>query len=222
MKFQMIKLTAFLSIFFYGFASIALAQTYTPDILELDGGDGLEFFPEESYNISGYGTVEFWVIPDWQEDPGFDPVILSNAGEQGPSYLVALLRGRDGLGLVTGNREEIVAFDFTDGKMHHVAINDYGDALLVYIDHILVGRFDAGFQQLPSSGLWVGTADGTLSPFVGAVAALRFWGVPVEPDDLKKYARKDIFGGNGHPDLDYLTAVSDFANGDITVILDDE
>lgn len=207
--------------FFFAITPIAFAQSYTPDILELNGNDGLEFFPEDSYNISGYGTVEFWVIPDWQEDPGYDPVILSNAGEQGPSFLVALLRDRDGLGVVTGDREEIVAFDFTDDKMHHVAINDYGEALLIYIDNTLVGRFDAGFEQIPSSGLWVGTADGTVSPFVGAIAALRFWGVPVEPDDLKKYARKDIFAGNGHPDLNYLTAVSDFANGDITVVLDE-
>jgi len=35
-------------------------------------------------------------------------------------------------------------------------------------------------------------------------------------------ARKDIFAGNGHPDLDFLTAISDFANGDISVILNDQ
>ena len=198
------------------------AQTYTPDILELDGVNGLEFHPEDSYDIAGYGTVEFWVTPDWEIDPGYDPVILSNAGEEGPSYLVALLRGRDGIGLVTGEREEIVAFDFTDSNMHHVALNDYGDTLMVYIDHVLVGRFEPGFLQLASSGFWIGTADGEASPFTGAIAGLRFWGAPVEPDTLKKYARKDIFTGNGHPDLDFLTAMSEFENRDIVVILDDQ
>ncbi|NOX95543.1 MAG: LamG domain-containing protein [Alphaproteobacteria bacterium] len=198
------------------------AQTYTPDILELDGANGLEFQPEDSYDIVGYGTVEFWVTPDWETDPGYDPVILSNAGEEGPSYLIALLRDRNGIGIVTGDREEIVAFDFTDGNMHHIAVNDYGDTLMVYIDHVLAGRFEPGLQQLPSSGVWIGTADGEASPFIGAIAGLRFWGAPVEPDNLKKYARKDIFAGNGHPDLDYLTAMSEFDNRDVVVILDDQ
>ncbi len=200
----------------------AQAQTYTPDILELDGSNGLEFYPEDSYDISGYGTIEFWVIPDWEEDPGFDPVIISNAGVEGPSYLIALLRDRDGLGIVTRTREEIIAFDFADGNMHHVALNDYGDTLMVYVDHILVGRFEPGFAQLPSSGLWIGSADGQSAPFNGAIAGLRFWGVPVEPDNLEQYSRKDIFAGNGHPDLDYLTAISDFNNRDVVLVLDDQ
>ena len=198
------------------------AQTYTPDILELDGVNGLEFYPEDSYDIAGYGTVEFWVTPDWESDPGYDPVIISNAGEEGPSYLIAMLRDRDGIGIVTGDREEIVAFDFTDGNMHHVAINDYGDTLMIYIDHALIGRFESGLQQISSSGIWIGTADGETSPFIGAIAGLRFWGLPVEPYTLKKYARKDVFAGNGHPDLDYLTAISEFGNRDIVVILDDQ
>lgn len=194
----------------------ANAQGYTPDILELDGSNPLSISPETAFNIVGYGTIEFWVTPDWTDDPGYDPTIISTAGVDGVSLLIAMLRERNGIGIVSGEQEYLVAYDFTDGQLHHVAISDYGDTLMVYIDLELVGRFQTALTPLPSSGLFIGSADGSSFPFAGAIAGLRFWEVPVDPAVITSYVQRNVLGAD-HPDEEYLTAMSDFTNRDMVV-----
>lgn len=198
-----------------GFAAAAAAEPYVPDVIELDGSDSLAFPPDASLTITGGGTIEFWVGADWQEDPGYDPVVLSNAGAEGPLYLIALLRGRDGLAFAAGDRVEELPYDFSDGTMHFVAVIDFGDATEVMVDGYLVGTLDFGFADLPSSGLWIGSADDTGSMFMGAIAALRIWDIPVAPEDLIDFSQADIDGDPPHPDLDFLVALSGFRTRDV-------
>ena len=75
------------------------------------------------------------------------------------------------------------------------------------------------FAALPSDGVWIGSADGESSPFIGAIASLRIWGYPVAIKDLLTYAAGDLFKDeeSRHPGLDYLRGISDFDNADFLI-----
>ena len=198
----------------------AVAQSYVPDVLELDGKETLEFPPDDRLTMTGGATIEFWVQPDWTDDPGYDPVVLSNAGPQGPSYLVALLRDRDGIGIMVGDQSVIGAFDFTDGKMHHVAVIDDGTSTAVLVDGETILVSEITFAALPSAGFWIGSSDGRNDPFVGAIAGLRLWDIAVNPTQLKDFAKVDLFEAREepHPDLGWLIGLSDFTNKDFLLM----
>ena len=203
--------------------SIPVLAGYTPDIVEFDGERALVFAAVDEMYIGDGGTIEFWVVPDWIEAPAYDPVVLSNAGPEGASYLVAVLRDRDGLGIVSGEAEVLVPFDFTDAQLHHVALTYYNDHLAVYVDGRLEVSTEFTITDLPAAGLWVGTADGTTAPFVGAVAGLRIWGRPVAQEDLVRFAAADVLDASaGHPDIDHLRAISAFNEADLLVPTTDE
>lgn len=190
------------------------AQDRYLDIGEFDLETKVAFPPHDSLTMRGGGTIEFWVGADWTEDPGYDPTILSNIGPEGPLYLVAMLRDRDGIAFVAGKRTALVPFDFSDDQMHYVALSDVGDATIVMIDGEIIDETDIGFADLPSSGFWIGSADGATSPFVGAIANLRLWDVSVDPDDLLGFAMRDVEAPSAeHPDLDFLIGRSDFTEG---------
>lgn len=195
----------------------AAAKDYTPDIIELDGTRSLTFSPAPQLILADGGTIEFWVAPDWHRDPGYDPVIFCNAGPKGPSYLIAMLRDRDGLAFAAGSAEDVVSFNFMDGKMHHVAISQLQDGMVVFVDGRIVGTSAVKAQNLPSVGVWLGSIDGRNNRFRGAIAGLRIWDAVIEQKDLVRYALRDIFDGD-HPDLDRLSAISDFANGELLLV----
>jgi hypothetical protein len=196
--------------------SILLAQTvvandYIPDVLELDGTNGLSFPPDSSLTLVGGSTIEFWLAPDWQSAPGYEPVVLSNTGEEGPLYLIAMLPDRQGLVFYSGDQRMVAPFDFTDSQMHFIAIVDLGDTINILVDNLLIAQGEMSFAGLPSSGLWVGSADGESFPFVGAVGGLRIWDVPLDPFDLVEFAMKDIEDqAVQHPDIESLVAISRF------------
>lgn len=200
--------------------SAPLSAQYSPDVLELDGTETLQFPADERMVLTGGSTIEFWVQPDWTTDPGYDPVVLSNAGPEGPLYLVALLRDRDGLGIMIGEQSAIAAFDFTDGKMHHVAIIDDGTSIAMLVDGSPVGIAEMTSKRLPSAGFWIGSSDGQNDPFVGAIAGLRLWDIAVNPAQIKEFAIVDIIANRAkpHPDLGWLIGLSDFANKDFVLL----
>ncbi|MEL7199607.1 MAG: LamG-like jellyroll fold domain-containing protein [Pseudomonadota bacterium] len=210
--------TVLSGIIFAILAAIAapLSAQYQPDVLELDGATTLVFPAHETLDLSGGATIEFWVQPDWESAPGFDPVILSYAGEQGASYLVAMLRDRDGIGIMSGDTFMVAPFDFTDGEMHFVAIIDYGDRTEVLVNNTLVAVLDMTIQSLPADGLFIGTADGTNDPFLGGIAAVRLWGIPLSQDVLLQHAMRDLLDEERaqHPDLRFLIAHSAFGTED--------
>lgn len=192
-----------------------LSAQYTPDVLELDGTETLQFPADDRMVLTGGSTIEFWVQPDWTSDPGYDPVILANSGPEGPLYLVAMLRDRDGLGIMIGGQSAIAAFDFTDGKMHHIAIIDDGTSVAMLVDGTPVGIAELTSKALPSNGFWIGSADGENGAFPGAIASLRIWDVAVSQANLRAFAGADIGDDvRVHPDLEYLVGVSDFTNQD--------
>lgn len=204
-------------------AALAMAESpYTPDLAEFDGSNSIIVDPTPALALEGGSTIEFWAAADWSQDPGYDPVVLSNASPEGVSYLVALLRDRQGLGIMSGNDEALVAFDFTDGALHYVAITDYGDTTLVFIDNQLMGRFDFTLATYPSSGLFIGSADGQIAAFTGALAGLRLWDVAVSQQNLAAYAMRPVYEDdqNAHPDLEYLLGFSDFKNRRFMVVTD--
>lgn len=192
-------------------------ESYVPDVAEFDGSNALTFAPAEQLDLAGGGTLEFWVAPDWTADPGYDPVIVCNAGPEGPSYLVAMLRDRDGLAFATGAEEDVVTFDFSDGQMHHVAMVSLEDGTAFFIDGQLAGLSELVIEDLPSVGLWVGSIDGENNQFQGAVAGLRVWDTVVVQEALVNFAMQDVFDGD-HPDLAALAAMSDFASGELLLV----
>lgn len=196
------------------------APAYVPDFLELDGSNGLTLIPDPEFSVVEGGTIEFWVEPDWNETPDFDPVVLSAAGQQGPSYVIAMLRDQDGVGVLSSEEEAVWAFDFSDGQVHHVAINFYEGEAAAIVDGQTLGLQPLSVADIAPSAVWVGTADGATAPFVGAIAALRIWGVPVEPEIIDTFRYRDVLSeadGN-HPDIDYLQVVSDFDNLDVLTV----
>lgn len=196
----------------------ARAAGYTPDVAEFDGTSTLTFAPASELFLGAGGTIEFWVVPDWQEAPDYDPVVVSNAGPEGASYLVAVLRDRDGLALVSGDAEFLIAFDFTDTRLHHVAFVYEDGHVAGYVDGQLKGATEFAMSDLPAQGIWVGTADGTTAPFVGAVAGLRIWGTALTREEIVAFAAEDVMAGDaGHPAYPYLRAVSDFTNDGLLI-----
>ncbi len=195
---------------------IAQDQQYVPDVLELDGQTTLEFPADESLDLSGGSTIEFWVQPDWNAAPAFDPVVLSYVGDEGASYLVTVLRDRDGIGVMSGDQYEVAPFNFTDGRMHHVALINYGTETEVLVNDELVEVLPFAIQSLPASGLFIGTSDGENDQFLGAIAAVRLWGVPLDADTVVEWAARDVVADQSreHPDLPFLIGHSAFRSGD--------
>ncbi len=195
------------------------AEGYALDMLTLDGTETLAFEPDDRLAPAEQSTIEFWVKPGWQDAPDFDPVVLSNAGEEGASYLVAIQRERDGLAVTSGEQTDVVPFDFSDGEAHHVALIDLGGPAVVLVDGELAGELDLTLQALPSEGFYIGSAYGEEDGFVGAIGGIRIWDVAVTADDLMKYRLKDVLDtSDPHPDLEYLTMISNFVDQDIVVV----
>lgn len=195
------------------FAEPAAAQ-YVPDIIELDGTVTLAFPPDDRLALKGGATIEFWVQPDWKGDPGYDPVILSNDGPAGPSYVIAMLRGKNGIGVISGDKSFTAPYDFSDGKMHHVTVIDDGKAMEVRVDNRQIAYAEMTLASLPSYGLWIGSVDGDDGAFTGAIAGLRIWDVALDPAVVAKFATIDVLDSDSdlHPQFDRLVGASDFAH----------
>lgn len=198
---------------------IGFAQDYRPDILELSPGEGLSVPWDKALDLSGGGTVEFWVVPTFEGVPNYDPVILSSAGPNGAPYLIAMLRDKDGIAVVAGEEEGVIPYEFTDGKLHHVAVNSYADGIIVYIGGSAAASFDFTVPEIPSSGLFIGSGDGEAAAFTGAIAGLRFWRTPIVEEYLLEFQLKPALSEEeNHPDIEFLSAVSDFANEQILIV----
>jgi hypothetical protein len=189
---------------------VATAQAYQPDSMVFDGELSLDFPPSPRLVLADGGTLEFWVAPNWEADPGYDPVIIASAGPEGPAYLVAMLRERDGIVFAAGDEEAVFLFDFTDGQLHHVAISQYADGIEVYVDGRQVGNEPIMALDLPVNGVWLGSIDGENNAFRGVLAGLRLWQQVVPRETLVAFALRDIFDDD-HPQLDALAAMSDFS-----------
>lgn len=199
------------------FCTSAIADDYTPDVVEFDGMTTLAFDAAPQLVLADGGTVEFWVVPGWTSDPGYDPAILSNKGPEGLSYLVAMLRDRSGIAFAAGEAEDVFTFNFADGRLHHVAISQFEDGISIYVDGQVVGGSAIKSLDLPSDGVWVGSLDGANNLFLGAIAGLRFWDTVLTQEEIVEFALTDVFDGD-HPNIDNLSAMSNFSSGELLLV----
>lgn len=199
-------------------------EGYTPYVAEFDGTNGYEFEASESLNVRDGATIEFWIQCDWKTDPGYDPVVLSNIGEEGSLYTVSVLGDRSGISLQSGDYIGTVDYDFSVQRMSHVAIVDFSDSSsAVMVNGSVVGTFNFGFSESRSAGFWIASADGAQSPFVGAIADVRIWDVVLDRRDIVDYSIRDVFDADApHPEISALIAQSDFQNDTIDLFLDPE
>jgi len=196
----------------------AQATGYVPDTIEFDGTSGVVFTSHPILTLPDGGTLEFWVAANWPENPGYDPVVLANADDSGVSYQVAVSAERDSLLFQSGDKLGRFDFDFSDGAMHHVGIVDFGDETWALIDGRLAGAVAMSFANLAADTLWVGAGNGNARPFTGAVAALRIWDVPLEPEVLADYALRDVTAADAdHPEIQYLVGRSEFRSQDFYI-----
>ncbi|MEM6908983.1 MAG: LamG domain-containing protein [Pseudomonadota bacterium] len=199
--------------------SVKAEGGYSIDVLQLDGTDTLAFEPNAAFEPAEQSTIEFWVKPEWDATPDFDPVVLSNAGANGAAYLVAIQREKDGIALASGDEAEVAEFDFSDGKLHHVALIDLNGSIAVVVDGALVDEFAMTLEAMQTDGLYIGSAYGGDDGFEGVIGGLRLWDVAVPTESLAKYRTKDVFDPDEpHPDLEFLSVISNFAEDDIIVV----
>lgn len=197
------------------------AQDYSPDIIELGETGPFAFEAAPQLDLADGGAVEFWVAPSWSADPGFDPPVLLNIGPKGISYLISVMRERDGLVFANDTDEDVFLADLTDGNLHHVAINVMDDGLEVYVDGLVVGTSDLKPSALPSSGLYVGGLGVENTGFFeGAIGQLRFWKEPLYEEDIIAYRMRDVLDAQegDHPDAANLAAMSDLATGQMLLV----
>ena len=201
--------------------NLAFAQNYTPDMIELTETGPIAFEPAAQLDLAEGGAVEFWVATGWSQDPGYDPPVLLNIGPHGLSYLVSILRDRDGLVFANDDDEDVFLVDFTDGNLHHVAINVMDDGIEVYVDGAVVGTSDLKPSPLPSVGLFVGGLGTEESAsFDGAIGQLRFWKEPLYEEDIVAFRMRDVLDeeAGDHPDAENLSAMSNFSTGQLLLV----
>lgn len=214
-----VKKTLFgLCISFLVITNIAQAQSYSPDMMELNGDGGLFFEGHSAFDLNRVGTVEFWVAADWETDPGYDPVMLSSLSKSQPNYVLSILGDRSGISFQSGNFLADLPFNFSDNLIHHVALLNFDTGIMVVIDGKPIGEIAIDLPPQPSTALWIGSAYNDTASFKGAIGGVRFWDIPVERKSLVNYALKDVLSSaETHPDIASLLAISDFSNSTINI-----
>ena len=194
-------------------ASAEAQERYRPIVAKFSGKGALILPPAPALSINGSGTIEFWVAAKWTSDPGYDPGIMAYTGPKGPRFAFVVSSDRQALGVYAGIFYDTVAFDFSDGRLHYVAIETIGDVIDVYIDGELRGSLGFGFAELPAVDFTVGSI-GNFSPFIGEIGQIRIWDEPIDPDTLSAYALAPLSGPGAtpHPQMEALVGVSAFAN----------
>ena len=186
---------------------------YEPIVANFNGQGALAMPPNPSLDINGSGTIEFWVSAKWSGDLDYDPAIMGYSGPQGPRFSFHIAGDKSGLGVYAGQYYDGVAFDFSDGLLHFVAITTLGDTTDIYIDGVYQDTLGFGFADLPADSFTIGSV-GDFSPFIGEIGQVRIWSEPVEVEVLRYFAKRPlgVAGQYPHPDLENLTGISAFGN----------
>lgn len=204
-------------------SAVTIAEGYRPPAAKLDGNLSASFPDDVSLNFKRFGTVEFWVAAKW-DNLDYDPAIVSYLGNLGPRFAILMPADKKGIGMMVDQKWEVAPFDFSDGKMHHVAFIMIDSRTSVFVDDELVSIMPVGIADLPAHSLSIGSFNGRDAGFVGVLAGLRIWDSAVDPDDIAAYKLVDLASQKGaeHPSLDTLVGTSDFANGKVDFSLVDE
>lgn len=205
----------------FSIALTAVAQNDTqhvPDVLALDGTGGVAFTSHPILDLSAQGTIEFWVAADWTETLDFDPTVLSNVGQQGAAYHIAIAGDRQSIFLQTADRIVDAEYDFSDGALHHVAFINFGDEITLVVNGQLIAQLAMSIEELPTQALWVGANVGNNTPFTGVIAGLRIWRSALLPDVIADYALRPITSQQAaHPEINELVGHSAFAQNDFYI-----
>ena len=203
--------------------SVAKAEEYRPPIAKFDGNVTASFPDDVSLDFNRFGTIEFWVVAQW-DNVDYDPAIVSYLGNLGPRFAILMPADKKGIGMMADQKWEVAPFDFSDGKLHHVAFIIIDSRTSVFVDDELISIMPIGIADLPAHSLNIGSFNGSDAKFIGVLSELRIWDSAVDPDDIATYKRVNLDSEEGaaHPSLDTLVGTSDFANGEITFSLVDE
>lgn len=132
--------------------------------------------PDRRFDLNGEGVVQFWVAAHWREEefdsPDGELYLLSHGNNSEWSYKIYLTADRQAVGLLNGDSEnENVAYDFTDGQLHHVMLLFQDGQTEFVIDGKSRGR--RSIQPTRTSkplDLAIGTV-----PFSGRFGGLQIW-----------------------------------------------
>ncbi len=199
----------------------AQADNPLPDIAEFDGSNGVSLPGHLSLDIIDSGTIEFHVAATWKGVASHDPVILSALTPVGPRYAVAISGDKQAIGLARNEDWDMTEFDFSDGRFHHVAFVVINGITDVYIDGEHEDSLLTGFGDQEVSSFHLASLNGEVAPFQGKLAGLRIWDAPLDPEDLTRFSKINIFSPEGlkHPDIEALIAVGDFSGKAATMTL---
>lgn len=203
--------------------STLYAADYRPPLAKFDGGAGASFPDDISLGFKRFGTVEFWVAAKW-DSVDYDPAILSYLGNLGPRFAILIPADRKGIGMMANQKWEVAPFDFSDGKLHHVAFIMIDSRTSVFVDDEFVALLPISIADLPAHSLHIGSFNGKDAGFKGYLAGMRVWDSAVDPDDIAAYKRVNLSTPEGakHPSIDTLVGVADFASGQVDFVLMDE
>lgn len=221
MKMKTISLALSLALGAGCLPAAANAQSYSPDIVQMDGESVLSFLPSEQIDLSDGGAIEFWLAPGWSVDPEYDPPVIVNIGPDGISYLISVMRDRDGLVFANNDDEDVFLIPLDDGQLHHVAINVLSDGIVVFVDGAIIGTSELLPSNVPSAGLFIGGLDiEDANRFRGAIGQLRIWDTYLTGEEILQFRMSDVLDGaeGAHPQLEALTALSNFEAGELMLV----
>lgn len=201
------KLVVFVSTITIACFSSAMAEPYRPPIIEFNANNSINLPADNSLDLELNGTIEFWVAAKWESKLDYDPAILANSSGEGVRYSVHITADKQAIGMFSGEEWDKLSFDFSDGKLHYVALITYDGITDVMIDGELRGTIGVGYAEaLIGDGFFIGSINGAVSPFIGSIAGLRIWDTAVDKADLVAFAAKEITSteGKSHPDFQAL------------------
>ncbi len=204
-------------------ANLGLAASYRPPLAKFTGIDSVTYPDDISLEFKRFATIEFWVAASWNK-LDYDPAILSYLGDQGARFAVLMQADRKGIGFMAGQKWAVAPFDFSDGKLHHVAFIVIDSRTTVFVDSEIIAIMPISIADLPSRDFNIGSFNGRDAQFIGSLAGLRIWDTALDPDDIAAYRLIDLKSEEGlkHPEIDSLVGTSAVENGKLVFVLTEE
>lgn len=200
-------------------ATSAALEEYSPDIAVFDGETTFGFTANRAFQPDEDFTIELWTATGWTVEPDHEPVILSSGDLEGPEFVLAIFAEKDGLSLWIDGAEFIAAHDFSNNKLHHIAMVWDGGELALVVNGDVLANFDTPPPDLQGAPLWIGSAGGEGFAYEGLIGQVRFWDAALDLESLRAFALADVSSSEDeHPYLDDLRAISAFDENTILIV----
>jgi hypothetical protein len=202
--------------------------------LILDGLTTLEVEASPGLELGDASTIEFLIATAWDEEDAVAeyPAVLGRrepyeGDEAGgfaaaTQYSVHITPDRQAIGLFDGERFASVPFDFSDGKLHHVALVTKAGRTAIYVDREVQGTLELGLGEASDLSLHVGSSDGGSELFMGVIPSVRLWRNALTAEQVGAIA--DVLGApdDADVDLDGLAAYADFTGEEPEIVVLEE